>query len=124
MAVRNKRKCGNCPEPLARVVAVTPQVGRPPEPRAVQGLYLATSDEGQRLWKHVCFGTSTCISMIEGYALMQMPGDPTEALKQMRDRLDKVLTALEQANAPVDSAERPSPSSPTDDPSPELEEDG
>lgn len=119
MAVRNRRKCGNCPEPLKKVVAVKPQVGRPSEPkRVVQGLYLATSDEGQRLWKHVCFGTSTCIAMIEGYALMQMPGDPTEALVQMRDRLNQVLTALEQANATDPATDGPESRSATDDPSP------
>jgi hypothetical protein len=62
-------------------------------------LSITTPGEGQRLWKHVLFGTSTCISMIEGYAALGMPGDPCCALTEMRDRLTKVISNIEGTNA-------------------------
>jgi len=32
--------------------------------------------EAERLWRHVMFGTGTCVGMIEGYLNIGMPGDP------------------------------------------------
>lgn len=76
-------------------------------------LAITTPGEGQRLWKHVLFGTSTCVSMIEGYAALDMPGNPKEALVALRDRIQKVLLKYEEPNA-NNSSGSPSEPSPAD----------
>lgn len=120
MAVRNaksKKPCGDCPQPKA---TISPATTRPPEPIQSRGaqvkiMYSLPMEEGLRLWKHVLFGTSTCIAMIEGYALLGMPGDPLDGLTQMRDRLSKVITHFEtQRNASHPPEERTTPTNPTD----------
>jgi hypothetical protein len=48
------------------------------------------------LWKHVLFGTGTCISMIEGYAKAKLTGNPLKGLLQLRDRLNRVIALYEE----------------------------
>ena len=97
MPPRNASKaCRTCPQPK-------PPASTPPT-ATVQALPLTVTD-GVRLWKHVLFGTATCVSMIEGYAADEMPGDPLEGVKHLRNRLQKVIQLLEdRAHAPSDPA--------------------
>lgn len=81
---RNRRGCSNCPKPPAAQSS-------PPEQRVLQ---ITTDSEGDRLWKHVLFGTSTCLAMIEGYADLAMPGDPRDTLVSFRDRLNTLIERL------------------------------
>jgi molybdopterin biosynthesis enzyme len=62
-------------------------------------LAITSPGEGERLWKHVLFGTSTCVQMIEGYADLAMPGNPCAALVALRDRIEKVLSKYEESHA-------------------------
>ena len=65
--------------------------------------------EGMRLWSHVLFGTNTCVSMIEGYQQLGMPGDPLPAIIQLRDRLSNLIHTIEgQRNATRFTKESPS----------------
>ncbi len=98
MAVRNKKRCSTCPAPKPKVVVQTERVdaGAYPleaKPNAPNLTYEVS--EALKLWKHVLFGTSTCISMIEGYANLQLPGDPLEGVTHLRDRLNQVIQKLE-----------------------------
>lgn len=90
MPPRNAPKaCRTCP---------TPKKPAPATPTATGQAYIPpplTVTDGLRLWKHVLFGTATCISMIEGYAADEMPGDPIDGVKYLRDRLQKVIQLLE-----------------------------
>lgn len=97
MAVRNKKKpCTNCPKPKPTVKSVVVQ------PLAVFNVEM---DQGLRLWKHVLFGTGTCIDMIEGYMKGNLPGDPIDGVKHLRDRLTQIINTLEAKNdVPTDSA--------------------
>lgn len=97
MAVRYKGRCRFCPDQQPAQSVKAALKPKPDTSKAV--LSITTPGEGQRLWKHVLFGTSTCISMIEGYADLGMPGDPRSALIEMRDRLNKVISNLEETNA-------------------------
>lgn len=56
---------------------------------------LTTEGEGCRLWKHVVFGTNTCLSMLDGYADLGMPGDPVPELQLMVTKLKRIITKLE-----------------------------
>jgi hypothetical protein len=96
MAVRFKEKCRFCPD--AQPANSTPKLKRKPNTTNTI-LSISTPAEGQRLWKHVLFGTSTCISMIEGYAALGMPGDPCCALKELRDRIGNIIANIEGTNA-------------------------
>jgi hypothetical protein len=91
MPPRVKTPCRFCPEP-------TQTLKPTPVPETMR-LAITTPGEGERLWKHVLFGTSTCISMIEGYAALDMPGNPQAALVALRDRIDKVLSKYEEPHA-------------------------
>jgi hypothetical protein len=84
---------------------------------AARVLAITSQGEGERLWKHVLFGTMTCVAMIEGYADLAMPGDCVQGVTLLRDRLDAVLTKLksktngpEAAASPVGSPDRAAPS--------------
>ena len=91
MAVRNARKCRrNCPDQPAEVQVeslITPMVHA-----------ITSESEGNRLWKHVLFGTETCINMIEGYHTSNMPGQPLETIKRFSNRLNKIIKAIETKN--------------------------
>ena len=101
MPPRNQKKpCHNCPQPKAerdlraqRPVkkGADPLVAAPPseQPNSVP------VEEGLKLWRHVLFGTNTCIDMIEGYSKLGMPGDPTDGVKHLRNRLNQIINNLE-----------------------------
>src|SRR5258708_28331759 len=92
MPPRFTPRCRFCPQPAsAPVLKPTP---------TVQDVTLAITSpgEGERLWKHVLFGTSTCVSMIEGYAALSMPGNPRAALVALRDRIEEVLSKYEESH--------------------------
>jgi hypothetical protein len=109
MVVRNKRPCANCPPPKHDFVA--PSAARPPGPTptfqngSVKIAMSVSEEEGLRLWKHVLYGTSSCIGMIEGYSLLDVPGNPLEALVQMRDRLNTLISKHEGKHAPKPATE-------------------
>lgn len=54
-----------------------------------------TDAQGARLWHHICFGTGTCISMIEGYTVSALPQVPLDDVRALRDRLIHVVHRLE-----------------------------
>lgn len=60
---------------------------------------LYPEQEYHKLWRHVLIGTGTCVRMLEGYANLSMPGDPLEALVDLRDRLSKIINKYEAQNA-------------------------
>ncbi len=55
--------------------------------------------EATRLWRHVTFGTATCVGMIEGYADLEMPNPPIADIRKLRDRLDQLIKTLEAKHA-------------------------
>lgn len=60
--------------------------------------------EYEKLWRHVSVGTGTCISMLEAYAALDMPGIPEQTLIQFRDRLNVLVEkAKGESNASNDS---------------------
>jgi len=59
---------------------------------------LTTDGEGCRLWRHVIFGTHTCLSMLAGYAKLGMPGDPVPELRLMVAKLNRIIEILEKPN--------------------------
>lgn len=68
-------------------------------------LAITSNDEGHKLWRHVMVGTGTCLSMVEQYAELNMPGIPISGLYGLRDRLDQVIKQQEERNASTSSAE-------------------
>lgn len=66
---------------------------------------LTSCSESTRLWKHVTFGTGTCIGMVEGYAELGLPNPPTAEIRKLRDRLDKLIKTLEATHATPPSVE-------------------
>ena len=116
MPPRNSRKapCHNCPKPVASKPAAMPKAVIPPPPpkrgrgqlppsvlsAAAPAKSDVTTEDGLKLWRHVLFGANTCLDMIDGYAKLEMPGDPTEGLTFLRDRLNKTIQLLkDRANA-------------------------
>jgi molybdopterin biosynthesis enzyme len=83
-------------------------------------LAITSPGEGERLWKHVLFGTSTCVAMVEGYAALDMPGNPKEALVALRDRIQKVLLKYEEPHADNTSGSTPEPLPSGDEPASET----
>lgn len=67
---------------------------------------LSGHTEGARLWKHIGIGTGTCISMIEQYADVGMPGVDLGALRNFRDRLDKVINGNSNPEKRPDDEDR------------------
>lgn len=107
MPPRTQPHCRFCPQPAA---APTPSPAQPP----TVTLAITSPGEGERLWKHVLFGTSTCITMIEGYAALDMPGNPKEALVALRDRIQKVLSKYGEPHAQDESRSPTEPASSDD----------
>lgn len=56
---------------------------------------VSVEGEADRLWRHVLFGTGTTVGMIEGYAAIDMPGDPLPQLYVLADRLNQIIKSLE-----------------------------
>lgn len=88
---RPDQPCSNCPKPQETVVS-KPAV-------------ISHRTEGKRLWKHVAYGAGTIVSMMEGYSLLNMPDAPLDSLRELRDRLTKVIHSLEST---LDVADPPS----------------
>ena len=103
MPPRNKAKCRFCPQ-TATAIALKPT----PAPNAAT-LAITLPGEGERLWKHVLFGTSTCVAMIEGYAGLSMPGNPKAALVALRDRISTVLQKYEEPHGDLEDSRPPEP---------------
>lgn len=91
MAVRNKRKCRNCPEEAAPMTSVAPQ---PPQ----KVFQLSSETEGPRLWGQVLIGAHSFVGMIEGYCNFGMPGAPIESINGLVARLQEVLKKIEAEN--------------------------
>jgi hypothetical protein len=60
---------------------------------------MSATGQGTALWRHVCIGTGTCISMIEQYAAGGLPDDPIKTLISFRDRLQAVINQFEANHA-------------------------
>lgn len=93
MAVRFPQGCSTCPKPepvLPTIVTVDPEA--------------YNEQQAERLWRHVLVGTSTCVGMLEAYAEIGMPGNPSAGIGLLRDRLNKLLTQLDSTNVDRDSA--------------------
>ena len=96
---RRGRRCRNCPEETQ----VTPTPVADAASKAVGQLAKALLDprlvsvdgEADRLWKHVLFGTGTCVGMIEGYVNLEMPGNPLPHLHNLAGRLIAIIEMLE-----------------------------
>src|SRR5258708_28958960 len=113
MPPRYQPKCRFCPTTAS-------EQELKPTPTMQSVLAITSPGEGERLWKHVLFGTSTCVSMIEGYSSLGMPGSPKDALVALRDRIQKVLSKYEEAHAPDESGDSPEPPTSRDDPESEA----
>src|SRR5688572_5371260 len=59
---------------------------------------LPPEDEYIRLWRHVLYGTGTCLGMIEGYTRLNMPGSVLEDLYKLRDQLNSIISVHEAKN--------------------------
>jgi len=93
MPPRNRRPpCHNCPKAVAP--KTTPKLPTVQAAASTPAMDFPTS-EALRLWNHVLFGTGTCVGMIEGYAALNMPGDPLAGIKHLRDRLSTVIHIYE-----------------------------
>jgi hypothetical protein len=106
MAPRVRRGCRNCPR---KPDAAKPQSTAPPRVLAISG-----ESEGLRLWNHVLFGTGTCISMIEGYQASHMPGQPQNQIRQLIQRLQRVLQKFEEKDEGLLSTKPELPARQTD----------
>lgn len=99
MPPRNRRPpCHNCP----KAVAPAPKLPSIQATPVAPVLDFPTS-EALRLWNHVLFGTGTCVGMIEGYAALQMPGDPVAGITHLRDRLNAVIQIYKDRAHATDS---------------------
>lgn len=97
MSVRYKNlkvKCATCPKAPDRASRASAAAKVAPEPPSEK--LTLSEQQGIKLWSHVLFGTGTCVGMIEGYARMDMPGDPREAITELRDRLSQLLISLDR----------------------------
>lgn len=92
MAVRYpKGVCQTCPKPTPTPV--------PAAKIELRSYHSVPMDESLRLWRHILFGTTTCVSIIEGYAEQGLPGNPIDGVKHLRDRLNTLIQKLETPHA-------------------------
>jgi hypothetical protein len=61
---------------------------------------VTSAGESELLWKHVLYGTETCIWMIEGYVDLKLPGNPVDRLTKMRDRINRLIERYEPKREP------------------------
>lgn len=92
---RRARSCRGCKDPeivatkaIEKAIAATPKV-------------LVPAEEGARMWRHVLFGTGTCIGMMHGYAEQGMPGVDVEQIQALIVSLDKVAKTVKAKNEDV-----------------------
>jgi len=55
---------------------------------------VSVDGEAERLWRHVLFGTGTCVGMIAGYVEIDMPGDPLPQLEALANRLSQIIETV------------------------------
>jgi hypothetical protein len=79
--------CENCPQPEPY------QNGRVLSPGLV-----TLEAENERLWNWIFYGTSTCVSIIQGYYDMGMPNIPVDQVIHLRNRLDTLLQKVQREN--------------------------
>lgn len=99
MPPRNRKPpCHNCPKAKPT----------PPAPPATPPTPPVEFSHGQslKLWNHVLFGTGTCIGMIEGYTDLDMPGNPLDGIKHLRDRLNQLIKKHEDRNHAAHSTDQ------------------
>ena len=91
---RSRARCRRCPENQAAIAAdkASAQLKEvKPEPKL-----LTSKGEAERLWKHVLFGTGTCVGMLCGYTDLEMPGNPLQQLYALRDQLNAIIEVHER----------------------------
>lgn len=94
MPPRNRKPpCHNCPPAKERQPKLPSQPAKAPAEVRDFG-----TSEALRLWNHILFGTGTCVGMIEGYTALNMPGDPLDGIKHLRDRLTTIINTHEERN--------------------------
>lgn len=86
---RRAKGCRGCKDPqlvaskaIEKAIAATPKS-------------LVPEEEGAKLWRHVLFGTGTCIGMMHGYAESGMPGVNVEQLQVLIVSLDKIIKRVQ-----------------------------
>jgi len=57
---------------------------------------ISVDGEAERLWKHVLFGTGTCVGMLSGYTALELPGDPLPHLYSLAERLHEIIATHEK----------------------------
>ena len=99
--VRRKRRCRNCTDPQSDelVSNAAAKSAAKLDSRTLDDSLVTQTGESQRLWRHVLYGTATCLGMIEGYANLGMSGDPLPQLLQLSERLQKLIKTFEDRNA-------------------------
>lgn len=89
---RQKRsRCRNCPDEQKPTDLIQPKVMA----AKLSGDLITQAGESERLWKHVLFGTSTCIGMINGYADLGLPGDPRPRIQELIRQLQTAIQTIE-----------------------------
>lgn len=91
MASRNNRRkkfCRNCDSP--NVVAKAAKKAAEQTPSVI-----SEGTESVRLWRHVLYGTGTCVGMMEGYAALGMEGASVEQIQALIVRLDKLISTVQ-----------------------------
>jgi hypothetical protein len=100
---RRNRRCRNCPDaqPTAEkpVQAAAEKITAKLAGKKLDQDLLTRPGESNRLWNHALFGTSTCVGLIEGYALLGLPGDPLPQIAELIRRLAVVAKHYENTNA-------------------------
>lgn len=87
MAVRNKRRCRNCP------------TGTPIEkPKDQVVLQITESTEATRLWSATCLALNAHVGILEQYVLLQMKGMPVSSIQALVKRLQAVVQTNEVSN--------------------------
>jgi len=103
-----RRRCRNCPDeqtPSAAKTAASNATAKVAGSK-IDPTIITSCGEGQRLWNHVLFGTSTCIGMMRGYATLGMPGDPLPQLREIISMLTDIKNQLENQHADRNPTER------------------
>jgi hypothetical protein len=98
MARRRRKPCRNCPEPVQPSQQAANNAASKLASARLDPQIVSMAGEGDRLWRHVCFGTGTCIGMLEGYAALNVPGDPLPQLYSLAARLAGVIQNIERRN--------------------------
>jgi hypothetical protein len=93
---RERKRCRRCPDPPAPKALPVSTAAAEKAAAKLAGTSLTVASEAERLWSHILFGTGTCVGMLQGYADLDMPGDPLPGLRDLRDRLNRIIKHREQ----------------------------